>query len=148
MVEYLGDRNPPFGDLEGDVYIESDCEGDSPFLDNKSPETEEREDQNRAVFVMGSFSTYVLYAFYLFCLRLDGNDGFPRWKSLFFYRCTEDILFAPLVSQGVESRSNYVHQNTTTAAPPPCSPKGIYSLARSVRQPSIGIFRNAADTVD
>ena len=112
MVKYLKDRNPPFGDLEGDVYIDSDCEGDSPLLDNNSPETkEEREEQTRAVFVMGSFSTYVCYELpILFFLRLDGNDGFPRWKSIFFYRCTEDILFTPLLPQGVESHSNFVRQ--------------------------------------
>ena len=47
------------------------------------------------------------------------------------------IAFAPLKSQGVDSRLNHIRDKTTAAAPPPCSPKSIYALAKLVRQPSI-----------
>ena len=70
------------------------------------------------------------------CLR--GNDGFPRWKSLFFYRCTDVISFAPLRSQGAEPRLSYIRQNTAAKTPPPCSPKSIYVLAALVRLILIG----------
>ncbi|KAF9785418.1 hypothetical protein BJ322DRAFT_829017 [Thelephora terrestris] len=51
------------------------------------------------------------------------------WKSIFFYRCTDEISFAPLRSQGVVSRANYIREKTVATAPPPCSPKSIYVLA-------------------
>ena len=63
------------------------------------------------------------------------NDGLPSWKSLFFYRSTDQISFAPLKSQGVDSRLKYVRENTVEAVPPPCSPKSIYVLANLVRRP-------------
>jgi hypothetical protein len=31
--------------------------------------------------------------------HVERNDDFSSWKSLFFYRCTDTILFAPLKSQ-------------------------------------------------
>ena len=77
---------------------------------------------------------------FLSSLFLNGNDEFLRWKSLFFYRCTDDISYAPLKSQGVDFRSKYISENTVAAAPPPCSPKSIYALASWVRQPSTGLF--------
>jgi len=70
--------------------------------------TQETEEQIRAILVTGSFSA---------------------WKSLFFYRCTDEISFAPLKSQGVVSRANYIREKTVAVAPPPCSPKSIYVLA-------------------
>ena len=60
-----------------------------------------------------------------------------RWKSLFFYHFTDTISFAPLKSQGADSRLGHIRENTTAAAPPPCSPKSIYVLASLVRQPPI-----------
>ena len=51
------------------------------------------------------------------------------WRSLFFYQCTSQISFAPLRSQGVDSRLRYILEKTTNDAPPPCSPKSIYVLA-------------------
>lgn len=77
------------------------------------------------------------------CL-FDRNDGSLRWKSLFFYRCTDGILFAPLKSQGVDSRLNYIREKTVATAPPPCSPKSIYVLASLVRQPSIQMVSDVA----
>ena len=75
---------------------------------------------------------------FLSLLRLDQIDELYRWKSLFFYRFTDQISFAPLRSQGVDSRSNYILEKTAAAAPPPCSPKSIYVLANLVRRPSAG----------
>ncbi|KAF9650020.1 hypothetical protein BDM02DRAFT_3128017 [Thelephora ganbajun] len=109
LVKYLKGQNPLVSDLERDVNVESDCEGDSPTVKNETPTTkEEKEEPTRAVLITGTFSA---------------------WKSLFFYRCTDTILYAPLKSQGADSRLNHIHQNTVTVAPHPCSPKSIYVLA-------------------
>jgi hypothetical protein len=117
------------------LAVESDCESDSMGVGGGEPKTkEEKQEQERAVFTTGSFSAYVHLPS---CLCLGGNDGFSSWQSLFFYRCTDTISFAPLRSQGVDSRLNYIRGGTTTAAPPPCSPKSIYVLANYVRRPSI-----------
>jgi hypothetical protein len=70
---------------------------------------------------------------FLASIRLQGSDRFPSWKSLFFYRCTDEILFAPLRSQGAEPRLNYIRQNTAAKTPLPCSPKSVYVLAALVR---------------
>ena len=70
-------------------------------------------------------------------IHAEMNDKLSSWKSLFFYRCTDVISFAPLKSQGTDSRLNHIREKTTAAAPPPCSPKNVYILAKSVRQPSI-----------
>ena len=116
-------------------YIDSDYEDVSSGVKGEPPEAEEeRENQTRAVFVKGLFSTYVHFGCY--CLA-NGNNGFPSWKSLLFYLCTGTITFAPLRSQGIELRSDYIRSNTTAAAPPPCSPKSLYVLAGEVGQPSI-----------
>ena len=80
------------------------------------------------------------------CLHSEKNKGLFSWKSLFFYPCTDEVLFAPLRSQGVDYRSNYIREKTAAAAPPPCSPKGIYTLADLVRESSNRNLRNYADT--
>jgi len=92
-------------DLEGGADVDSDCESCATRVGDGDPKEEE---ENRAVFIVGSFSA---------------------WKSLFFYHCTDTVSFAPLKSQGVDSRSHYIRSRTTTATPPPCSPKSIYVLA-------------------
>jgi len=70
--------------------------------------------------------------------HVKGNVKFSSWKSLFFYRCTDTILFAPLKSQGIDSRLKHIREKTVEAAPPPCSPKSIYILASLVRDPQPG----------
>ena len=144
VVKYLGDQNPFTGDPEGDANVESDCEGDSSEVTNGFPEIERREEVLlRAVLTVGSLSACVVYSHlsirFLSPPRLDQNDEFPRWKSLFFYCCTDEISFAPLRSQGVDSRSGYIRK-TVAANPPPCSPKSIYVLANLVRRPSVGSY--------
>ena len=61
MVKYLG-RDTLINDLEGDLNVESDCEGD---LMGVEPETvkikEEEEEESRAVLITGSFSAYVRF---------------------------------------------------------------------------------------
>ncbi|KAF9645604.1 hypothetical protein BDM02DRAFT_489896 [Thelephora ganbajun] len=52
----------------------------------------------------------------------------PSWRSLFFYLCTDEISFAPLTSQGIDSRLAYILENASDT-PPPCSPKSVYILA-------------------
>ena len=66
---------------------------------------------------------------------------------MFFYRCTDDILFTPLPSQGADHRLNYI-RTSTIAAIPPCSPENIYTLANLVRHSPIAHFRRAADTIN
>ena len=46
-------------DLEGDLNVESDCEGDLPGVNDETSNTEEKEEQVRAVLITGSFSAYV-----------------------------------------------------------------------------------------
>ena len=75
----------------------------------------------------------------------EGNNESSSWKSLFFYRCTDVISFAPLRSQGVDSRLDHIRERTTVTAPPPCSPKSIYVLANSVRQLSTGHLTHDTD---
>jgi len=135
VVIRLDGRNASIGCTGGDVNVDSDCEGDSAGVGDGAPQTkEEEEEQARAVLTTGSFSAYVYFPS---CIRLEINNELCSWKSLFFYRCTDQISFAPLRSQGVDSRLKYIRERNAVAAPPPCSPKSIYVLASLVRKPSI-----------
>jgi len=135
VVIYPEGRNAPINYPGGDANVDSDWEGDSMGAGDRAPKTrEEGGEQARAVLTTGSFSAYVHL---LSCLHLERNDEFPSWKSLFFYRCTDTISFAPLRSQGVESRLNYIRGRNATTEPSPCSPKTIYVLASLVGKPSI-----------
>lgn len=108
LVKYLKGQDTSISDLEEGANIESDCEGDSQEIEKDVPKVkEERKEETRAVLITGSFAA---------------------WRSLFFYRCTDVILFAPLQSQGVDARLNYIREKTVAATPPPCSPKSIYVL--------------------
>ena len=134
MVTYSEGRNALINYPGGDANVDSDCEGDSMGAGDGAPKTEEDgREKARAVLTTGSFSAYVHLPS---CLYLERNNEFSSWKSLFFYRCTDMISFAPLRSQGVESRLNYIRGRNTTTAPPPCSPKSIYVLAGLVGKPS------------
>ena len=131
-MKYLKGQNAMINDLEGDLNVESDCEGDSMGVGLETLTIkEEKEEETRAVLITGSFSAYVRF---LPSSSVERNDESCSWKSLFFYRCTDTILFAPLKSQGVESRLKYIREKTVADAPPPCSPKSIYALAKLVRQ--------------
>lgn len=140
MVKYLRGQNPFASDPGGHANVESDCEGDLSEVINRSPGMERGEEASpRAVLTIGSFSAYV-YSRLLFSFPIEKHVKLFRWKSLFFYRCTDEISFAPLRSQGVDSRIGYIREKTVAASPPPCSPKSIYVLANLVRKPSIGSF--------
>ena len=134
-MTYLKGQNPMVNDLEGDLNVESDCEGESVGAELEVPtvkeEKEEKEEETRAVLITGSFSAYVGF---IPSSSVKRNDESCSWKSLFFYRCTDTILFAPLKSQGDDSRLNYIREKTVEEAPPPCSPKSIYVLASLVRR--------------
>ena len=138
VVIYLEGRNALMIYLMWNPNVDSDCEGDlMGVVDGALKTEEEKEEKARAVLSTGSFSAYVHL---LSCLRLGRNNRFSSWKSLFFYRCTDMISFAPLRSQGVESRLNYIRGRNTAATPPPCSPKTIYVLASLVGKPSTNVF--------
>ena len=130
--------------LQGCVDAESDCEGDSTGAGDGTlgPEEEEEEDP-RAVLTTGSFSAYVRSPS---CLRLPRNDHSSSWKSLFFYCCTDVIFFAPLKSQGVDARVNYIRQWQWATVPPLCSPKSIHVLANLVRKSPIKRLIRETDT--
>ena len=135
-MKYLKGRHVTINDLEGGLNVESDCECDSMGVELEAQTTEEKKEEPqeiRAVLLTGSFSAC---ARFLPSPSIEKNDESCSWKSLFFYRCTDTILFAPLKSQGVDSRLEYIRENTVADAPPPCSPKSIYVLAKSVRPPS------------
>ena len=142
MVIYLKGRNALISYLEGDVNVDSDCEGNSGGVESGVSKTKEEEEQVRAVLTTGSFSAYVDFPS---CLHIERNDEFSSWKSLFFYCCTNAISFAPLKSQGVDSRSNYIRAMEVTVTPPPCSPKSIYVLASLVRKPLIKCLTHDTD---
>jgi len=138
VVTYFEDRNTLINYPGGDANVDSDCEGDLMGAGDGTPNTEEEGgEQARAVLTTGSFSAYVHLQS---SPHLGRNDEFSSWKSLFFYRCTDTILFAPLRSQGVESRLNYIRGRNATTAPPPCSPKSIYVLASLVGKPLNQMF--------
>ena len=131
VVKHFIGRNTFTSDLDGDVSVDSDCEGDLQGLGEENQRAkEENEEPVRALFITGSFSAYVAFHLAFFLKR---DDRLSSWKSLFFYCCTDEILFAPLKSQGVDSRLKYIRENTVEVAPPPCSPKSIYVLANLVR---------------
>ena len=132
-MRYLGGRDATINDLESALGVESDCDGDSMGVGLESLTVEEREEETRAVFITGSFSACVRF---LPSSSVGRNNESCSWKSLFFYRCTDVILFAPLKSQGADSRLRYIHKRTAGAKPPPCSPKSIYVLAKLVGQHS------------
>jgi len=108
LVKYLKGPNALINDLEGGANVDSDCEDDPTEVGDGTLKKEQDAEESRAVLIAGSFSA---------------------WKSLFFYRCTNTILFAPLKSQGVDSRLKHIREKTVAVAPPPCSPKSIYALA-------------------
>ena len=58
VVKYLEDGKSIIKDLEGDINVESDCEGDSPEV---TSEEEKKEGGTRAVLIIGSFSAYVSF---------------------------------------------------------------------------------------
>ena len=131
--------------LQG-VDVESDCEGDSTGIGDGGVKPEEKMwFQVYAVLTTGPFSVYVHSPSFLRLLR---NDYSCSWKSLFFYRCTDAILFAPLKSQGIDARSDYIRQKQGAAVPPPCSPKSIHVLASLVRKPSIKRLTCETDAVN
>lgn len=130
MVTYLKGGTILVNDLEGGANVDSDCESYSTGIDGGNAEEEE---ETRAVFIVGSFSACVHFLPHTHT-HIEGNDELISWKSLFFYRCTDTILFAPLKSQGVNSRSHYILWGTATVTPPPCSPKSVYVLAGLVRK--------------
>ena len=141
MVKYFIGQNTLTSNLEEDVDVKSDFEEGLEGFSEETQMEKVNKEPIRAVFIAGSFSAYA--AFYSTFSR--ENDGLSSWKSLFFYRCTDEILFAPLKSQGTDFRLTYIRENTVEAAPPPCSPKSIYVLANLVRQPSTKHLMQDAD---
>jgi hypothetical protein len=60
VIKYLKGGNTLINDLEGDVNVESDCEGDLTGTGDETPKAkEEKEEQIRVVLITGSFSAYV-----------------------------------------------------------------------------------------
>jgi len=143
VVIYSEGRNTLVNYPGGDANVDSDCEDGSMEAGDGAPKTrEEGGEQTRAVLTTGSFSAYVHLPS---CLHLERNDEFFSWKSMFFYRCTDMISFAPLRSRGAEFRLNYIRGRNATTEPPPCSPKTIYVLASLVGRPLIKYFTCDAD---
>ena len=140
MVEYIQGQNHLANDMEGEGDVDSDLEGDLPEARDELPQTEEGEEQSRAALIIGSFSAYVRSRI---CICLKRNNRSLSWKALLFYRCTDEILFAPLTSQGRDVRSDYIRGNTVAGTPPPCSPKSVYNLANLVNHSGKGLDRCA-----
>ena len=130
VVNYAKSKNILVSGLGGKLSIESDCESDSTEVAHEAPRVKKEEEEIRAVLVTGSFSAYVHFP--ASSRRVERNEESYSWKSLFFYRCTDAVSFAPLKSQGVDSRLKHIQENTVATAPSPCSPKSIYVLAKLV----------------
>ena len=68
MVKYLKGKSTLDRDPKGDVYVESDCEGDSSGANKEAPEAEdEKEEATRAVLITGSFAAYAVFNNVFFC---------------------------------------------------------------------------------
>ena len=146
MVIRLDGRSALTSPTHTFIDVESDCEGDSTGVgDGALDPEEEKEEQVRAVLIIGSFSAYVHFPS---CLRLPRSDDSSSWKSLFFYRCTDVILFAPLRSQGIDARSDYIRRKKGADVPPACSPKSIHLLASQVRKPPINRITREIDALN
>ena len=61
MVKYLKGQNVLTNDLEGDLNVESDCEGDPMEIGLETSEIKEEKEETRAVLITGSFSAYVRF---------------------------------------------------------------------------------------
>ena len=126
-MKSLKGRNTVIKDSKRNLNTECDCEGDSTGAGLETSGAGVEKDETRAVLVTGSFSACVG-----FFTSFSGWQKLRSWNSLFFYRCTDVVLFAPLKSHGVDSRSQFIRDNTVEDAPP-CSPKSMYILACLVR---------------
>jgi len=73
VVKYLKGKDTLVKDLEGDLNVESDCEGDSIGVRLEMPKGKEEEEETRAVLITGSFSAYV---YFLVHPHVDGNGEF------------------------------------------------------------------------
>jgi hypothetical protein len=98
VVKYLKGRNALTNYLEGDVNVDSDCEGESTGISDEDIKNKGRKWKKKFVRFLS------LGHFLRTCAipprpHVERNDEFSSWKSLFFYRCTDTILFAPLKSQ-------------------------------------------------
>lgn len=97
----------------GCIDFKLDCGWDSPRANREIPEVETNVEQIRAILTTGTFSA---------------------WRSLFFYRCTDDISFASLTPEGVVNLDpGHIDDNTVGMALPPCSPKITNLLANLLR---------------
>jgi len=108
LVKYLKARDTFIKDREGGVNVESDYEVDLSLTIGPAGISRVEKEEYRATLTTGSFSA---------------------WRSLFFYRCTDKISFAPLKSQGADPRSGPGRRKISSTAAQPCSPKSIYVLA-------------------
>jgi len=61
VVKYLKGQKALTNDLEGDLNIESDCEGDPMGIGPEPSKTKEEKEETRAVLITGSFSAYVRF---------------------------------------------------------------------------------------
>ena len=73
MVKYLKGQSIIVNDLEGDVNLDSDCEG-YPMGIAGGKVAKEKQEESRAVLITGSFSACVRF---LVHLRTEKNDGLP-----------------------------------------------------------------------
>ena len=62
--------------------------------------------------------------------HLERNDGLSSWKSLFFYRCTDTVLFAPLKSQPGRRMNAYTPSHVRAR-------KGRKGVGRSLLSPEM-----------
>jgi len=144
VVKYLKGRNPLINDLEGDLNVDSDCEGDPIGTWGGMLEEEENEEETRAVLVTGSFSAYVSFLTPPYAVR---NDRFSSWRSLFFYRCTDMISFARLKSQDISSRTNKISTLPPPPGPPPSAVFDISTISTWFPPPALPVVDAPASPI-
>lgn len=74
------------------------------------------------------------------------NNELPSWRSLFFYRCADVISFAPLKSQGIDSRCVRVRETTVSTEPSNRSLTGFLNLAEWMGELSNQVLSNETPT--
>ena len=105
-----------------DSHYDSDSEQCTPQVQDDKKEGIEPE--SLPVLRNGLFTRYAHDRW-----RASVSNSAGSWAFLLCYLYTETVVFAPLTSQGVDSRARYVQVNEKYF---PCSPKAVYSLATAV----------------
>ena len=113
------------------LYTDKECD-DSDYDSDSEQYTPEVQDDKKEGIEPESLPVlrnglFTRYAHHWWRASVSNSTG--SWAFLLRYLYTETAIFAPLMSQGVDSRVRCMQANEK---PLPCSPKAVYSLATAV----------------